>query len=268
MAEAADPEAPSQQHWSLFWTFQNCFPKLCFQSELTQLSPPTERGSVVELVDCPGHYYVKTASLRIMFSTTCTFELLYFEHIDTYYCPPYRPRAYFRNRLYNRNFSEPLGGILVNLSLPVVSVIINNYNYGRFLAEAAQSVVAQTYKNIECVIVDDASTDDSAAILAEIERDHPTIRIIRRNVTVGSGGHFSTVSGIHPALMSLRSIQTTSCCRAALKSISGRIWSFAAPWVSLRGTASTGRRPNCHDNKLGPQLVCAINARAHTSGFR
>ena len=43
IAEAADPEAPSQQHWSLFWTFQSCFPKLCFQRELTQLSPPTER---------------------------------------------------------------------------------------------------------------------------------------------------------------------------------------------------------------------------------
>ena len=100
MAEAADPEAPSQQHWSLFWTFQSCFPKLCFQSELTQLSPPTERGSVVESVDCPGHYYVKTASLRIMFSTTCTFELLYFEHIDTYYSSAVSPqKPDFRNRL-------------------------------------------------------------------------------------------------------------------------------------------------------------------------
>ena len=74
---------------------------------------------------------------------------------------------------------------MVNLSLPLVSVIINNYNYGRFLVEAAQSVVAQTYKNIECVIVDDASTDDSAAILAKIERDHSTIKIIRRNANGG-----------------------------------------------------------------------------------
>jgi glycosyltransferase involved in cell wall biosynthesis len=74
---------------------------------------------------------------------------------------------------------------LVNLSLPLVSVIINNYNYGRFLADAARSVVAQTYKNIECVIVDDASTDDSAAILAEIEREHAAIKIIRRNANGG-----------------------------------------------------------------------------------
>jgi glycosyltransferase involved in cell wall biosynthesis len=74
---------------------------------------------------------------------------------------------------------------LVNLSLPLVSVIINNYNYGRFLAEAARSVVAQTYKNIECVIVDDASTDDSAAVLAEIERDYPAIKIVRRNANGG-----------------------------------------------------------------------------------
>src|SRR5277367_3015271 len=68
------------------------------------------------------------------------------------------------------------------LSPPLVSVIITNYNYGRFLQGAVDSILAQTYPDIECIIVDDASTDESPAILAEIADTHSTVKIIRRSV--------------------------------------------------------------------------------------
>ena len=48
-----------------------------------------------------------------------------------------------------------------------VSVIINNYNYGRFLNEAIDSALNQTYPNIEVIVVDDGSTDNSRDIIAE-----------------------------------------------------------------------------------------------------
>lgn len=44
---------------------------------------------------------------------------------------------------------------------PLVSIIITNYNYARFLPEAVESALAQTYDRIEVVLVDDGSTDDS-----------------------------------------------------------------------------------------------------------
>jgi glycosyltransferase involved in cell wall biosynthesis len=47
------------------------------------------------------------------------------------------------------------------VQLPLVSVIITNYNYGHYLAEAVESVRAQTYARIECIVVDDCSTDGS-----------------------------------------------------------------------------------------------------------
>jgi glycosyltransferase involved in cell wall biosynthesis len=65
-------------------------------------------------------------------------------------------------------------------SLPLVSVIIVNYNYGRFLKQAADSVFEQTYPNLECIIVDNASTDCSAAVLLDISRECPGAKIVRR----------------------------------------------------------------------------------------
>jgi glycosyltransferase involved in cell wall biosynthesis len=66
------------------------------------------------------------------------------------------------------------------ISLPLVSVIIVNYNYGRLLKQAADSIFEQTYPNIECIIVDNASTDCSAGVLLDISREYPGAKIVRR----------------------------------------------------------------------------------------
>ena len=49
---------------------------------------------------------------------------------------------------------------------PLVSVLINNYNYGRFLRDAIDSALDQTYPRLEVIVVDDGSTDDSRQIIA------------------------------------------------------------------------------------------------------
>ena len=45
---------------------------------------------------------------------------------------------------------------------PLVSVLVANYNYARFLPAALESLVAQSYPHWEAVVCDDGSTDDSA----------------------------------------------------------------------------------------------------------
>ena len=49
---------------------------------------------------------------------------------------------------------------------PLVSILINNYNYGRFLKEAIASALEQSYQPIEVIVVDDGSTDNSKEIIA------------------------------------------------------------------------------------------------------
>ncbi|NES99877.1 MAG: glycosyltransferase [Sphaerospermopsis sp. SIO1G1] len=56
-----------------------------------------------------------------------------------------------------------------DLHLPLVSILINNYNYGNFLTEAIDSALNQTYSNIEVIVVDDGSTDNSHEIIKSYE---------------------------------------------------------------------------------------------------
>jgi glycosyltransferase involved in cell wall biosynthesis len=61
---------------------------------------------------------------------------------------------------------------------PLVSVVIVNHNYGRYLANCINSVFAQTYPNIEIIVVDDGSTDHSLKVLTAYS---DRIRIIQQD---------------------------------------------------------------------------------------
>ncbi len=51
-------------------------------------------------------------------------------------------------------------------SRPLVSIIVNNYNYGRFLPQAIESALTQSYEHREVIVVDDGSSDNSSAVIA------------------------------------------------------------------------------------------------------
>lgn len=58
---------------------------------------------------------------------------------------------------------------------PKVSVCIPSYNHARFLPAAIESVLAQTFKDFEIIIVDDGSTDESLEIARHYAADYPAL---------------------------------------------------------------------------------------------
>jgi hypothetical protein len=68
---------------------------------------------------------------------------------------------------------------------PVVSVVIPCFNYGRFLEGAVASVVSQRGVDVEVIIVDDASTDDSADVAEAIAAREPAVQVLRNETNQG-----------------------------------------------------------------------------------
>jgi glycosyltransferase involved in cell wall biosynthesis len=68
---------------------------------------------------------------------------------------------------------------------PRVTVIIPNYNHARFLEQRLSSVLNQTFTDIEVLYLDDASTDESNAVVARFA-DDPRLRMVCNETNSGS----------------------------------------------------------------------------------
>ncbi|WP_174300195.1 glycosyltransferase [Caulobacter sp. S45] len=71
-------------------------------------------------------------------------------------------------------------------AVPSVSIIIANYNAAEYLPLAVKSALRQTFSDIEVVIVDDVSTDDSVAVSETLMSD-PRVRLLRQERNAGPG---------------------------------------------------------------------------------
>ncbi|MEL6218501.1 MAG: glycosyltransferase family A protein [Pseudomonadota bacterium] len=77
------------------------------------------------------------------------------------------------------------------LAKPFVSVIVTNYNYAKFIEECLASILAQTYTNFECVVVDDRSTDGSPEVIRTYLATHPEGHRARLHECTENGGQMA-----------------------------------------------------------------------------
>ena len=73
----------------------------------------------------------------------------------------------------------------MNDSMPLISIIMPVYNGERFLSEAIESIIAQTYENWELLAVDDGSTDKSLQIIEAYAEKDGRIKLLKND----SGEH-------------------------------------------------------------------------------
>ncbi|MCU0470943.1 MAG: glycosyltransferase family 2 protein [Arcicella sp.] len=69
---------------------------------------------------------------------------------------------------------------------PLVSIVALCYNHEKYVIEALQSVVNQTYPNIELIIVDDFSTDGSREKISTFVKNHPSVQVIFNEKNIGN----------------------------------------------------------------------------------
>ena len=67
----------------------------------------------------------------------------------------------------------------------LVTVICSCYNHTEFVTESIQSVLNQSYKNIQLIVVDDCSKDDSVSVIEKFIVDYPEIIFIRNETNLG-----------------------------------------------------------------------------------
>ena len=74
---------------------------------------------------------------------------------------------------------------------PLVSIICLCYNHENFVVESLNSVMNQSYENIELIIADDCSTDDSEKTIKNWLEDHPNINFISNESNLGNTKTFN-----------------------------------------------------------------------------
>lgn len=75
-----------------------------------------------------------------------------------------------------------------------ISIVIPTYNRGKFISRAIDSIINQNYKNLEIVIVDDGSTDDTENVIKKYQIGEKRIKYIKN--TVNRGVNYSRNCGI------------------------------------------------------------------------
>lgn len=98
----------------------------------------------------------------------------------------YIPKRHFRKAQYRMARKQ------LFRERPLVSVIVPGKNEGRHIPELAESLTRQTYKNIETVIVDDGSDDDTPTIGRRLEREGKISLFIRNEIRGGKASAANT----------------------------------------------------------------------------
>lgn len=80
--------------------------------------------------------------------------------------------------------------------LPMISIVMATYNGSLYLKAQIESVVAQSYPNIEIIVVDDCSTDATIQILESFQVIYPDIKIIRNKHNLGYIKNFEKGCGL------------------------------------------------------------------------
>lgn len=100
---------------------------------------------------------------------------------------------------------------------PVVSVVMPTYNGERFLRPAVESILNQTFRDFELIVIDDGSTDSTPHILAEFKDKDARLIVLTNERNLGIAG--PPIGALPPPAGSTLHYRTTTIfrCRTAFR---------------------------------------------------
>jgi glycosyltransferase involved in cell wall biosynthesis len=135
----------------------------------------------------------------------------------------------------------------MNQSKALVSVIVPSYNASRYICETLESVLAQTYRNFEAIVIDDGSKDHTSEIVANYAKRDSRIRLVNQpNAGVGAARNrgIAEASGVFIAPLDADDIWYPQKLEKQVASLErhGEEWGFAYCWstsINERGEVFT-----------------------------
>ena len=113
--------------------------------------------------------------------------------------------------------------------LPNISVIIPSYNYEKYIQQTICSVLEQTYKNFQLIIVDDGSDDNSLNIIYDFANRDSRIKVLQHNDRKNHGLSATLQLGIHAAdgkyiaILEADDLWTPDCLELRVEAIKGNV---------------------------------------------
>ena len=109
--------------------------------------------------------------------------------------------------------------------MPVVSVVMPAFNASRYISTAIDSALAQTFADLEVLVVDDGSTDDTAAIAANAAARDSRVRLLRQDnagVSVARNAALRAARGQYIALLDSDDVWQTGFLEAQIALLESR----------------------------------------------
>lgn len=83
--------------------------------------------------------------------------------------------------------------------MPLISIVVTSYNYAHFIRETLDSLISQTYKNIEIIVIDDGSKDNSVEVISEYVNKYDFVHLFTHPNNINRGLPESMRLGIENA---------------------------------------------------------------------
>ena len=152
------------------------------------------------------------------------------------------------------------------MNTPTVSVILPAYNAEAFVAEAVDSVRAQTYTDYELIAVDDGSTDRTGAILDELAADFPVLRVIHQantGLAAARNAALAQMCGQYIALLDADDLWLPEKLMRCMKFFDihpelSIVYTPMDPFDGETGQRMEGHSKPCHEGWLAEKLFLSI----------